>query len=72
MMMHTVRRQAVAAYSRSMSVSSGEITRKTRRSNTMVAGALLGFVGCVYYYTVNKINGKDELQMVIDQEIGKK
>jgi hypothetical protein len=26
----------------------------------------------VYYYTVNKINGKDELQMVIDQEIGKK
>lgn len=48
-----------------------DVTSKTRTNNVMVAGGLLGFVGVIYYYTVNKIKGKDELQMVIDQEMKK-
>jgi hypothetical protein len=40
--------------------------------NLVIAGGLLSFVYGVYYYTLSKIRGKDELQIVIDQEMKRK
>lgn len=51
--------------------SEQQVSSRARMSNLIIAGALLTFVGGIYTYTVVKIKGKDELQTVIDQEIGK-
>jgi hypothetical protein len=58
--------------SSSLPPSGGDVSSRARLNNVMMAAGLLGFVSTVYYYTLNKIKGKDELQIVIDQEMNKK
>lgn len=45
-----------------------EVTPEMRRNNAIMAVALFGIVGGIYYTAISKLSQRDELQKIIERE----
>jgi len=61
---------ALSEHSKTTASASGPQIAPTavRQKNALVAAALFGFVGWVYWYSISKMRNKDELSELIDRE----
>jgi hypothetical protein len=62
------RRRIMAATTASRRSMMTEVTPEMRRNNAIMAVALFGIVGGIYYTAISKLSQRDELQKIIERE----